>query len=504
MTICFSIKNSDDAYTNKKDYRYEIESLTRLFFPCTKIDVVYDADVTDADVIKIGIDRGKTQTELSVSVSLDEGEPLQSADNLANDTSDYETECERKLCTMLYLLLSEKVGRAPTWGILTGIRPVKLVNSYKSIGKTDEQVREYLKSNYLVSDKKLDMAFMIAHIQESVLENRDPKDYSLYISIPFCPSRCSYCSFVSHSIEKQKKYIGDYVEHLCKELEYTAKIAKEQGLKLKTVYMGGGTPTSLEAEQIARILKCVKDNFDFTHLQEITVEAGRADTITREKLQAIKDAGVERISINPQTFSDSVLEAVGRKHSVQDVIDRYNMAREIGFESINMDLIAGLPTDTVEGFKNSVDRAISLAPENITVHTLSIKRSSDLYPHDTRRVDISQNPVREMVDYSSDTLIKSGYMPYYLYRQKNTAENLENIGYSKKDKNCLYNIYIMEEIHTIIAVGAAGVTKLVNPYKREINRIANYKFPHEYINDFDEMINRKNSVGDFYERLVQE
>ncbi|MBR5496209.1 MAG: coproporphyrinogen dehydrogenase HemZ [Oscillospiraceae bacterium] len=502
MTICFNIKNSDIAYTNKKDYRYEIESLTRLFFPCAKIDVVYDDSCTDSEVIRIGIERGEKTTCLHVCVCLDKGDDLQSKKMLDNDISDYETECERLLCIMLYKLLSEKVGRAPQWGILTGIRPVKLLNSYKSMGKTDKQVRELLKTNYLVSNKKLDMAFKIADIQENVIKDRDPKDYSLYISIPFCPSRCSYCSFVSHSIEKQKKYIGDYVNCLCKELEHTAKIAKEQDLKLKTVYMGGGTPTSLEAEQIARILKCVKDNFDFTHLQEFTVEAGRADTITREKLQVIKDAGVERISINPQSFNDSVLKAVGRKHSVQDVVDCYNMAREIGFKSINMDLIAGLPTDTVDSFKNSVNSAISLCPENITVHTLSIKRSSDLYPHDTRQASIYQNPVREMVDYSSDTLIKNEYAPYYLYRQKNTAENLENIGYSKENKICLYNIYIMEEIHTIIAVGAAGVTKLVNPYKKQINRIANYKFPHEYINDFNEMINRKNSIGEFYEKLV--
>ena len=391
------------------------------------------------------------------------------------------------------MCLEKLTGITPKWGLITGIRPVKRVNTLLKKGHSEEQIKNTLKNKYLVKKDKIDLAIKTARTQENLINHIDNNSFSLYISIPFCPTRCSYCSFVSQTIDSVKSIIPQYVENLCEEIKYTAKIAKELDLKLDTVYFGGGTPTAITASELDILMKTVNISFDLSELREYTIEAGRADTITKEKLEVIKVNGATRISINPQTLNDNVLREIGRKHTVEQVFESYKLAREIGFDNINMDLIAGLPTDTIESFKETIDKVISLNPENVTVHTLSIKRAADLNRGDR---EVLNNPAPEMVSYASEKLLDAGYSPYYLYRQKNTLGNHENTGYSKKGKDSLYNIFIMEEIQTILATGAGASTKLV--YNDRIERIFNYKHPLEYNNHFNLMLEKKSIIKEFY------
>ncbi|MFR0881480.1 MAG: coproporphyrinogen dehydrogenase HemZ [Oscillospiraceae bacterium] len=325
------------------------------------------------------------------------------------------------------------------------------------------------------------------------MKNHDSKTISVYISIPFCPTRCSYCSFISHSMDSAKKLIPDYVRYLCREIEITGKIINELGLKTDTVYFGGGTPTSLEASQLKIITDKLAECIDISSVREYNIEAGRPDTITAEKLKVIKNAGVTRISVNPQTLNDNVLKIIGRRHSAEDTIKAFYMARDIGFDNINMDLIAGLPGDDYPNFENTLDRILEMNPESITVHTLTIKRSAKLYEENIQK--FIDNPAAKMVGKSIKVLPENGYYPYYLYRQKNTIENLENIGFARKGKESLYNIFIMDETQTILGAGCAASTKLVTP-DGKITRIHNYKFPYEYINRFDELMEKKKQIYD--------
>ena len=324
-----------------------------------------------------------------------------------------------------------------------------------------------------------------------------PESVSMYISIPFCPSRCSYCSFTSHAIEKAAKLIPQYVDLLCEELRDTAMLMDELGLHLETVYMGGGTPTVLDPEQMDRVLSTARSSFDFSGVRELTVEAGRPDTITPEKLEVMKKNGVDRISINPQTMDDEVLSLIGRKHTAKDVIDAFNMARSFGFDNINMDLISGLPGDDFDKFRRTVDSVLELDPENITLHTLTVKRSANLV-NDAQKM--LSRTVDEMNEHAFHCFDEAGYYPYYLYRQKGTVEALENTGFCKPGKEGIYNVFIMDETHSILATGAGGVTKMKDPHGPKIERIFNFKFPYEYVDRFDLMNERKEQVKDFYER----
>ena len=359
------------------------------------------------------------------------------------------------------------------------------------------EIYDILQNEYLVSAEKCDIAYMTAMTQENIIKKLSDKTFSLYISIPFCPTRCSYCSFVSQSIENCESLIPEYVDNLCREIRYTATLVNKIGLILDTVYFGGGTPTTLSAQQLSRIMDAVSSSFDMSNVREYTVEAGRPDTITAEKLDILKRKGCTRLSVNPQSLSDSVLEAIGRKHTAKQFFDSYRLAVNTGFGSVNTDIIAGLPGDTYESFKNTVDGLIALEPENITVHTLSIKRAARLNQSGEKQ-SVLKNAAGEMVSYASKRLLESGYRPYYLYRQKNMLENLENIGWAKPGFESLYNIYIMEEIQTIIALGAGGSTKLVDLKKRRLERVFNYKFPLEYNKHFDLMLEKKNEIEEFY------
>ncbi|MEG1027070.1 MAG: coproporphyrinogen dehydrogenase HemZ, partial [Oscillospiraceae bacterium] len=342
--------------------------------------------------------------------------------------------------------------------------------------------------DFLLSKESCDKALLTAKVQQKIIFPKN--SFSLYVSIPFCKTRCSYCSFVSSSINSKKslELVDKYIDLLCEELKVTAEITKNK--TLDTIYIGGGTPTAISATQLKKVTDTIAKYFPKP--REYTIEAGRADTITKEKLEVIKQVA-NRISINPQSFEDNVLKAVGRAHTAQEVIACYNLARELGFDNINMDFIAGLPTDTVEGFKRSIDKAIELNPENITVHTLSIKRSADLYESVTA---LDGEIAKQMTDYSHKKLIENGYLPYYLYRQKNNIGNLENIGYCKKGYENIYNILIMDEVQTIVACGAGATTKLVS--STNISRVFNYKYHFEYINMFDEILKRKEEVRNFF------
>ncbi len=481
-----------------QNYKYELESICKLFFQSCKIHLEYETTDFDRDELIITRQKrcGKT-TRLLVVIKLN-GKLYRRRQVISNDTKRYEKTCERLLCQMVFEILSEVTGSKPSWGTLTGIRPVKNLHWDEqrgvSLNETDRQFRE----DYLVSESKIDLCHQIYEVQKPIFALSRPESVSLYVSIPFCPSRCSYCSFVSQSIASPsvQKLLPDYLNYLIREIDATAAMIDSLGLKLETVYFGGGTPTSLSAAQLRQLCDCIDRNFSVTSLREYTVEAGRADTIDREKLQVLKDAGVSRISINPQTFQNTVLEAIGRRHTAEDVIACYELARKVGHTVINMDFIAGLPTDTESGFRETMDLAISLAPENITVHTLSVKRASNLMAQQDLSVATLADPVGAMVDYAQQQLLQNGYLPYYLYKQKNTPGNLENVGYCKKGYEGLYNIYMMEEVHSVLACGGAAVTKLVNGKTHQIERIFNYKYPYEYIKGFDEILTRKAKIAE--------
>lgn len=479
------------------DFKYELEGVMKLFIPAK----LFAHEFTDS-YVKVNGDfaffrrsKGKKYTLLYVYVKSGE-KTCRKAKRISNNLSEYEDECELVLSRLLFAVMSDLTGKQAKWGIITGIRPVKRVNKMFSLGMTKDKIYDIMRNKYLCDDEKIDIAYKTAKTQSAILSDLDSKSFSLYVSIPFCPTRCSYCSFVSQSIESCLNLIPEYVDKLCKEIEYTADIVKRLGLILETIYFGGGTPTTLEADMIEKIMKTISDSFDLSNLKEYTVEAGRADTITREKLEVLKKNGCNRISINPQTLNDSVLEQIGRRHTSEQFFNSYKLAESFEFESINTDIIAGLPTDTFDSFKDTIDKLIDLEPENITVHTLSIKRAARLNQEENDSV--FNNPASQMVEYATKRLLENGYMPYYLYRQKNMLDNLENIGWCKPNKESLYNIYIMEEVQTIIAVGAGGSTKLVDLKKDRLERVFNYKFPLEYNKHFDLMLKKKDETEVFY------
>ena len=466
-------------------YRYEAEALCRMFLRGRELKIFEGADIPEEDFIYTGI----FGDEISVRTKLD-GKDLSAKVEASENKA-------TKMEYLLYELLSKITGMKPKWGTLTGIRPVKLALSMMDGGFSEEEVRRKFKEERLVSDEKLDLLMSTAEHEKAIRALSKPESVSMYISIPFCPSRCSYCSFTSHAIEKAAKLIPQYVDLLCEELRDTAKLMDELGLRLETVYMGGGTPTVLTPEQMDRVLSTARSSFDFEKVMELTVEAGRPDTITPEKLEVMKKNGVGRISINPQTMDDGVLELIGRKHTAKDVVNAFYMARSFGFENINMDLISGLPGDDFDKFRKTIDSVLELDPENITLHTLTVKRSANLV---SDAQTVLSKSVDEMNEHAFRCFDAAGYYPYYLYRQKGTVESLENTGFCKPEKEGIYNVFIMDETHSILATGAGGVTKLKDPHGPKIERIFNFKFPYEYIDRFDLMNERKEQVKDFYER----
>lgn len=469
-------------------FKYEIEAILKLFFNTARFSFISDRSCETEDSFVIAEIR---DNKLIAEVRL-------SGSNIVSNSAPAGTDDENEfnLCRMLYHILCQKTGITPPWGMMTGIRPVKKVIELMRQGLSKEEISQRLSSKYEISPSKLDIAYETAVNQLPILDKIDSSAVSLYVSIPFCPTRCSYCSFVSHSMDSAIKLMPDYIDALCRELVIISNIVRETNTKIDTIYFGGGTPTSISASDLRKIMETIADNFDLDNVREYSVEAGRPDTITEEKLRVIKDLGAQRISVNPQTLNDDVLKVIGRKHSGDDAVRAFELAKKIGFDNINTDLIAGLPTESAESFRNTLDKMIELGPQSITVHTLTLKRAANLF----EQIENIKNPAAEMVDYSIKKLMENDFLPYYMYRQKNTVDNLENIGYAKKGFECYYNIFIMDETQTILGAGCAASTKLVYP-NGKLTRIHNYKFPYEYIRRFDQLMTKKEEVTECLKKI---
>ena len=460
-------------------FEQDIRELLMAFYPEEKY--IY----TDEDVF-LSLLLSKDNTDYHIKIK-SEDNVLEFSSPLRDTKFDTKNDLKRNI----YINLLKLDNKELPWGTLTGIRPTKIVMEMLENDMSLEDIKKHLKEVYLVSDKRIKLCTDTAKNEFNILKKIDYKNgYSLYIGIPFCPTRCLYCSFTSYSIAQWKKDTDTYVEALCKELLAVSKMYK--GKKLQTVYMGGGTPTSLEGYQLSKILNVVKKNFDLSNLLELTVEAGRPDSITREKLEALKAAGVDRISINPQTMQQKTLDLIGRHHTIEDIFESYKLARDVGFENINMDFIIGLNGETLEDVIDSFKKVRTFAPESVTIHSLALKRAARLNTENKREI-MDNDLILSMINTATDTCADLGLEPYYLYRQKNMAGNLENIGFSKPGKECLYNILIMEEKQTIIACGAGTSSKIVFGDGR-IERIENVKDPKLYIERLDEMIMRKESM----------
>ncbi|MCH5153285.1 MAG: coproporphyrinogen dehydrogenase HemZ [Clostridiales bacterium] len=456
-------------YTNFP-YPTEIHDVVKLFFDDVEL-------CDDISVANICVGENATQTVFKYEASFNGATEMQSVDVVGVDELQAIRLRKRFAKIATYNLLVSVTGKSMPWGSLTGIRPTKLADQLSREGLDWKQAFTKLLG---VSQSKTKLVEDILRTQGSLRQHLDGCA-DLYVGIPFCVTRCSYCSFTSGELERLKKYVEPYVAALCQDITQTLSFAKANGIRINNVYFGGGTPTSLTAKQLDEVMSCI----DIAPV-EFTVEAGRPDTIDKDKLDVLRKHGVHRISINPQTFNQSVLDEIGRRHTVQDIYDKYELAKSYGF-TINMDLIAGLPTETYEMFCHSVDQAIALAPHNITVHTLALKHGSVLKEQNyAGAYDVSQ-----MVEYSHDMLYNAGYVPYYMYRQKYMAENLENVGYCKPNTPCLYNIGIMEEISDILACGTNAISKRIMCSENRIERSANAKDVITYIERNQDYLDRK-------------
>ena len=390
-----------------------------------------------------------------------------------------------------YLAALPHLEAAPAWGALSGVRPTKISTKHLLEGGTRKSADKLFREIYYVSTDRRQLALDCSESTVKAAKLLQPEDVSLYVGIPFCPTRCSYCSFVSRTIGKQTELLNPYLEALEAEMALTGKLLANSGKTVRTIYIGGGTPTTLSTPQMARLLDSIRDSFDLSRCLEFTVEGGRPDTLDAEKLLTIARHGADRMSINPQTMEDSVLRACGRPHTAQDVLRAYEDAMSAGFKAVNMDLIAGLPTDNFDGFRRSLDTVATLNPANITVHTLALKKGADLF--EKREGLSSAEAVTQMVNYANSTLRGLSYKPYYLYRQKYMSGSFENVGWSRDGLDCLYNIYMMEEVHTILSLGGGGMNK-VNFPDGSLQRFHNPKFPEQYIQQIDDVLRQKEEL----------
>lgn len=415
---------------------------------------------------------------------------------------DYSNRLEAKTAIKreLYNMLSKRTGKELPWGTLTGIRPTKIALTRLYEGWTEDEIRKYMADTYLTSREKIDLGVEIAEREKNLLSRVDYENgYSLYVGIPFCPTTCLYCSFTSFPIGAWRGKMHLYLEALFKELEYAAHQMK--GKTLDTIYFGGGTPTALEAEELDAILTKIEEIFDLSAVKEFTVEAGRPDSITEEKLRTLRAHGITRISINPQTMKQATLDLIGRRHTVEKVKEQFRLARELGFDNINMDLIIGLPEEDINDVRDTMEQIRELAPDSVTVHSLAIKRAARLNIFRERYAGLKIENTQEMIDLTASCARSMGLVPYYLYRQKNMAGNFENVGYAAPDKECIYNILIMEERQTIVACGAGTTTKVVFPKENRLERVENVKDVEQYISRIDEMIERKQKMLEKLEGL---
>ncbi len=470
-----------------QSFEQDIRELLMAFYPGETFAHEEDANETYRLLVhsQTGADRfGLRIKDMDNARECSESTPVQFGDRF--DT-------KNRIKRLLYGMARELTGKTLPWGTLTGIRPTKIAMTKLMEGQPEEAVRAYMKETYLTSDAKIDLSIEIAKREWNLLSDIDyAHGYSLYVGIPFCPTTCLYCSFTSFPIAQWEKRMEEYLEALFREMDYTA--AKMEGRTLDTVYIGGGTPTSLSAAHLDRLIKRLKETFDFQTVKEFTVEAGRPDSITEDKLRVLKGHGVTRISINPQTMKQETLSIIGRRHSVDMVKEQYHLARSLGFDNINMDLIIGLPEEDMDDVKHTMEEIKALGPDSITVHSLAIKRAARLNMFKEKYGDLKITNTQEMIDLTAAYAREMGQEPYYLYRQKNMAGNFENVGYSLPGKACIYNILIMEEKQTIIALGAGTTTKVVFPSENRLERVENVKDVEQYITRIDEMLERKEKM----------
>ena len=397
----------------------------------------------------------------------------------------------RALQQSYYLAAVQLLPSVPAWGALAGVRPTKITTKHMLEGGTPKSADKLLKDVYYVTPERRKLAVDCSVSTVNAANLLEENDLSLYVGIPFCPTRCTYCSFVSRTIGKKTELLNPYLEALLKEMAVSGKLLADSGKHIRTIYIGGGTPTALSTPQMAYLLDAIRDSFDLSRCIEFTVEGGRPDTLDAEKLRTIAQHGADRMSINPQTMEDHVLRACGRPHKAADVVRAYREAVDAGFKAINMDLIAGLPQDSIDGFKRSLDAVAALDPANITVHTLALKKGADLFE---KRIDLpTAEDVTTMVAYANETLAGRNYKPYYLYRQKYMSGSFENVGWSRDQLDCLYNIYMMEEVHTILSLGGGGMNK-VNFPDGSLKRFHNPKFPEQYIEMIDDVCAQKEEM----------
>ena len=458
--------------------RYAVEQLQMALFPENPEGSAVSA-----------LSRGKTWLTATAKITLN-GKTVSAARRLK--AGEETVRLRRRILQQSYYLAAiQLLDRKPAWGALAGVRPTKITTKHLLEGGTPASADRLMRDVYYVTPERRQLAVDCSESTVKAASRMEPDDLSVYVGIPFCPTRCSYCSFVSRTVGKKTELLDAYLAALEREIQVTARLMKESGKHLLTLYIGGGTPSILSTPQMIHLLDTLRESFDFSRCIEFTVEGGRPDTLDPEKLRAIREHGADRMSINPQTMEDTVLRACGRPHTGADVIRAYRQAEEAGFSAINMDLIAGLPTDNFDGFRRSLDAVAALNPANITVHTLALKKGADLF--EKREGLSTAEEVSRMVDYSNAALRNLSYKPYYLYRQKYMSGSFENVGWSREGLDCLYNIYMMEELHTIVSLGGGGMNK-VNLPDGTLQRFHNPKFPEQYIEMIDSVCRQKEEL----------
>ena len=490
-------------YLKGHDYKYAVEQMLLTMFPAERPE--YPETETSGDCMTVSLEAAGDSTGAECVLRRG-GEVFtanESRENAAMPTPLLrDRQCQRLIKNVIYRAALASGVRRPAWGALTGVRPGKLLCAMLREGLSEDEALERFMDEYNVTPERAALCLDTSRETMAAMAELEERDICLYVGIPFCPTRCSYCSFVSQSVEKSMKLIEPFMDALLKEVRATAEQVRTLGLRVVSVYMSGGTPTTLSAEQLETLCTALENEFDLGAVREYTVEAGRPDTITVEKLQTLRRHGVDRVSVNPQTMSDSVLRLIGRRHTAADIEDAFKKVREVGGFTVNMDLIAGLPGDSAEGFRETLDRVLALNAENVTVHTLSLKKGSriTLEGAELPGADV----VAEMLDIAGEKLRAQGYSPYYLYRQKFMSGGFENVGWAKDGYINLYNICIMEELCSILAIGGGGSTKLIRRDDGRNIRLMAPKYPLEYINNIEKTCADKVKIKDFYDSIKEE
>ena len=466
---------------------YYVQTLCMIFFPGAKFGAAEQEDPT-APELRLTLTEQENGMEATATITMDG--KSETATKFWEFSEHHTNEKTAKLVcgAAVIAVCGALIGYRPSWGMLTGVRPSKVATELLQRGCSKTKVKKILTAEYGVIPKKASLATDVALVEQKIIGTPGKRDCSVYISIPFCPTRCTYCSFVSYTSKKLLDTLPDYLVHLVEDVRAIFAKIRELGLNLKTIYIGGGTPTILSADQLRLLLSTVAECTDVTRLEEYTLESGRADTITAEKFAIAKEYGVTRVCVNAQSLSDEVLRNIGRSHDANDFLRAFEIARESGIAQINTDLIVGLPGDTFKTFSAGFDKILSLKPENVTVHTFCVKKASDILRQDGHVYSLRGGDAGKCVDYSQLKAIQEGYKPYYMYRQKNTVGNYENVGFALEGAECKYNIYMMEEVHSIFAAGAGAVSKMVNynPVgggNPVIERLFYPKYPYEYLQD---------------------